>query len=135
MLSFAVRYAAAPAVLALGDLVWLSYFARAVFRPTLGPILREEINWRAVIAFYLLYAVGIVVFAVGPALANQSARQALIYGLLFGFFAYITYDVTNYATLNAWTIKLAVMDVAWGTFISGVAGLISYSATRALASS
>jgi uncharacterized membrane protein len=135
VLSIAIRYVAVLAVLAIGDLVWLSYFARAVFRPTLGPILREEIDWRAAILFYLLYAAGVAIFAVAPALANQSARQALLTGFLFGFFAYMTYDVTNFATLNAWTIKLAVMDVAWGTFISGIAGIAGYSATRTLAGS
>jgi len=135
MLSIAVRYVAALAVLATGDLLWLSYFARTVFRPTLGPILREEIDWRAAILFYLLYAAGIAIFAIAPALANQSARQALLYGFLFGFFAYMTYDITNFATLSAWTIKLAVIDIAWGTFISGVAGLVGYGATRAVAGS
>jgi uncharacterized membrane protein len=133
MLSVVVRYVAALAVLAIGDFIWLGYFARAVFQPTLGPILRENIDWPAAILFYLLYAVGVVIFATGPALASQSAIKALLYGFLFGFFAYMTYDVTNYATLNAWTVRLAVMDVAWGTFISGLAGLISYSAARAIA--
>jgi uncharacterized membrane protein len=133
MLSIVVRYVAALAVLAIGDFIWLGYFARAVFQPTLGPILREDINWPAAVLFYLLYAVGVVIFATGPALASQSATKALFYGFLFGFFAYMTYDVTNYATLNAWTVRLAVMDVAWGTFISGLAGLTSYAAARAIA--
>ena len=132
MLSIAVRYVAALVVLVVGDILWLGYFAHAVFQPTLKPILREEIDWRAAVLFYLLYAVGIAVFAVAPALANRSAWLALGYGLLFGFLAYMTYDATNYATISAWTIKLAVMDVGWGTFISGIAGLASYGATRAL---
>lgn len=132
MLSVALRYVVALAVLAVGDLLWLGYFARAVFEPTLKPILREHTDWGAAILFYLLYAVGIVVFAARPALANRSGRQAALYGLLFGFLAYMTYDVTNYATLSAWTVKLAVMDVSWGTFISGVAGLASYGVTRAV---
>ena len=132
MLSIAIQYVAALVVLVVGDIAWLSYFAHAVFQPTLKPILRPEVDWRAVVLFYLLYAVGIVVFAVGPALANRSASQALVYGLLFGFLAYMTYDVTNFATLSAWTIKLALMDGGWGTFISGAAGLASYGAARAI---
>lgn len=132
MLSIAVRYGAALAVLAAGDILWLRYFVHAVFQPTLKPILREEIDWRVAILFYLLYAIGIAVFAVTPALASRSAWPALGYGLLFGFLAYLTYDATNYATLSAWTVKLAVMDVGWGTFISGVAGLASYGITRAV---
>ena len=134
MLSIAVRYVAALVVLVVGDILWLGYFAHAVFQPTLKPILREEIDWRAAILFYLLYAVGIAVFAAAPALASRSAWLALAYGLLFGFLAYMTYDVTNYATISAWTIRLAAMDVGWGTCISGVAGLVSYGVTRAVAS-
>jgi uncharacterized membrane protein len=135
MLSIAIRYVTALAVLVAGDILWLGYFAHAVFQPTLKPILRDEIDWRVAVLFYLLYAIGIAVFAVTPALAGRSAWQALGYGLLFGFFTYMTYDATNYATISAWTIKLAVMDVAWGTFISGIAGLASYGVTRAIAHS
>jgi len=133
MLSLAIRYFVTLIVLVVGDILWLGYFAHAVFRPTLKPILREDVDWRAVVLFYLLYAVGIAVFAISPALAQRSARMALLYGLLFGFLAYMTYDVTNFATLKAWTFKLAVMDTGWGTFISGVAALIGYGATRLIA--
>jgi len=132
MLSITVRYVAALVVLVVGDILWLGYFAHAVFQPTLKPILRDDIDWRAAVLFYLLYPVGIAVFAVTPALAGRSAWLALGYGLLFGFLAYMTYDATHYATISAWTIKLAVMDVAWGTVISGVAGLVSYAVTRAV---
>jgi len=132
MLSIAVRYVVALVVLAVGDVLWLGYFAHSVFQPTLKPILRDEIDWRAAVLFYLLYPVGIAVFAVSPGLAGRSAWLALGYGLLLGFIAYLTYDATNYATISAWTIKLAVMDVAWGTVISGVAGLVSYAVTRAV---
>jgi len=132
MLSIAIRYVAALAVLAIGDVFWLGYFGRTVVNPTLKPIMRDTLDWRAIVLFYLLYTIGIIVFAVAPALANRSAGQAFFYGLLFGFLAYMTYDVTNYATISVWTIKLAVMDVAWGTFISGVAGLVSYGVTRAV---
>jgi uncharacterized membrane protein len=132
MLSITVRYVAALVVLVVGDILWLGYFAHAVFQPTLKPILRDEIDWRAAVLFYLLYPVGIAVFAVAPALAGRSAWLALGYGLLFGFLAYMTYDATNYATISAWTIRLAVLDVGWGTFISGVAGLVSYAVTRAI---
>lgn len=133
MLSIATRYIAALVVLVVGDVVWLAYFARQVFQPTLKPILRDNVDWRAVVLFYLLYAAGIAIFAISPALANRSARAAFVYGLLFGFFAYMTYDVTNFATIKAWTIRLALMDVGWGTFISGVAALAGYGATRAIA--
>ena len=133
MLSIATRYIAALVVLVVGDILWLQYFAHAVFQPTLKPILRDDVDWRAVVLFYLLYAAGVVIFAISPALTQRSGRLALTYGLLFGFFAYMTYDITNFATIKTWTIRLALMDVGWGTFITGVAAILGYCAARALA--
>ena len=130
MLSYGVRYGVVLLTLVVGDLLWLSYFARTVFRPTLGPMLRDPPIWTAAALFYLLYALGVVIFAVGPAFRLASWRTAIAYGALFGFFAYMTYDLTNLATIRVWTVRLAVMDVIWGTFVSGLAGLLGYAIAR-----
>ncbi len=131
MLGYAVRYAVALVILAGGDGLWLSYFAGAVFRPTLGPLLRDPPSWTAIILFYLLYPVGIVCLAVAPALQAPSAKTAILCGALFGFMAYMTYDLTNFATLRVWTVRLAAMDVAWGTVLTALCALGSYLAARA----
>lgn len=127
-MTWVTRYVAALAVLGIGDALWLMlYFAPKVFRPTLGPILREDTQWSAAIAFYLLYGVGILLMAVAPALrVGGGWSTALLYGAMFGFFAYMTYDLTNYATLKGWTVHLAIQDVAWGTFISALAATAAY---------
>lgn len=131
-MTWVTRYVAALLVLGIGDALWLMlYFAPKVFRPTLGPILREDMQWTAAIAFYLIYAVGIIVMAVAPALRSGAGwSTALVYGAMFGFFAYMTYDLTNYATLKAWTVQLAVQDVAWGTFISAIAAAAAYMVAK-----
>jgi uncharacterized membrane protein len=46
-----------------------------------------------------------------------------------------TYDFTNLATLKGWTTALLVVDVAWGTFVTGAAALAGYSAARLLPAS
>jgi uncharacterized membrane protein len=126
-MSIAIRYVVALLVLAGGDALWLRYFAPAVFRPTLGSILLEDPRWAAVIVFYLVYPIGVLVFAVSPALRTGSIWTALLYGALFGLFAYGTYDMTNFATLKAWTLPLALMDTAWGVFLTGAAAAVSYA--------
>lgn len=133
MLSYAIRYAAALAVLVVGDALWLSYFAPAMFRPTLGAILRDPPNWTAVVLFYLLYAAGVVIFAVGPALRANAWATALLYGALFGFFAYMTYDLTNLATIRLWTVRLAAIDIAWGTALTALVALASTLMCQAIA--
>jgi uncharacterized membrane protein len=130
MLSYAIRYGVVLATLVIGDMLWLSYFARTVFRPALGAILRDSPIWAVAALFYLLYALGVVVFALGPACRLASWRAALFYGALFGFFAYMTYDLTSLATIRAWTFRLAALDVLWGTFVTGLAGFLSYVISR-----
>ena len=44
---------------------------------------------------------------------------------IFGLFAYGTYDLTNYATLRNWDLTLTAVDMAWGTFVSGVAAALA----------
>lgn len=41
-------------------------------------------------------------------------------GAMFGFFAYATYDLTNLATLKDWPVGVSLLDVAWGSLVSGV---------------
>lgn len=112
------------------DLLWIGYLGRDIYRRGMGPILVDQVNIPAALAFYFIYAVGLVIFAVGPALANGSWRTALIWGALFGFFAYATYDFTNMATLTHFPLSMALIDLAWGTFMSAVAATGGFLVAR-----
>ena len=135
-MNLVLRYVVVLAVLAIGDAAWLSYFAPAVFRPTLGGILLDDPRWSAAILFYLLYALAVLIFPLPAGLRARSLMVALACGALFGFFAYMTYDLTNFATIKAWTTRLAAMDVAWGTALTALATGAGYLvASRAYRSS
>ena len=108
------------------DLVWLGVIAKGFYQKHLGYLMRPQINWAAAILFYLLFIIGIVFFAVRPALALQSPMRALVYGALFGFFAYATYDLTNLATVKDWPVIVTAIDLIWGTVLCGAVALGSY---------
>ena len=78
----------------------------------------------------MLYAVGIVSFAVTPALETDSWVRAMTVGALLGLITYSTYDLTNLATLRGWSAKLALIDLAWGTIITSLAATVGYFAIR-----
>lgn len=121
------------AIVFLGlDFVWLSKIAKNFYFDRLGHLLMDRPNLGAAAAFYAVYVIGIVIFAVAPALRDDSAATALVYGALFGFFAYATYDMTNYATLRDWPLGVAVADIAWGTCLTGVSALLGFLGTRFL---
>ena len=117
--------AAALPFLAL-DAAWLSTMAQRLYRPALGPIMREDFDVSAAGAFYVLYVAGIVVFAVQPSLR---APGALARGAFFGLVAYATYDLTNQATLRGWPWHVTLADLAWGTFATAAAAAIAHLVT------
>jgi len=115
------------------DMVWLSVMAPRFYRPTLGDIALSSVNLPPAVLFYAIYPVGLCIFAVAPALKSGSAGTALLYGALFGFFTYATYDLTNQATLRNWTVSLTVVDVAWGTCVAGIAAVVAFFAATKFA--
>ncbi len=108
------------------DMVWLGLIAKSFYEKQLAHFLGEKVNWAAAITFYLLFVVGIILFAVFPALRKDSLSQAVVYGALFGFFCYATYDLSNLATLKDWPVVVVVVDITWGAFISALTSAASY---------
>lgn len=99
------------------DLLWLGVIARGFYRTNLAHLLSPSVNWPAAFAFYLIYIAGILYFAVAPALAANSLWSALIDGALFGLFTYLTYELTNMATLPDWPLRVVILDTLWGVVL------------------
>jgi uncharacterized membrane protein len=132
---YVVAYIAAATGFLLLDFLWLGFVAKTFYRQEIGALLLEKFNMTAAIGFYLIFVVGVVIFAVLPALQAGSWKTALLYGALFGFFTYATYDMTNLATLKGWSFPVTVVDIAWGAFLTGISALAGYLATRAVVGS
>jgi uncharacterized membrane protein len=103
------------------DAVWLTLMAQPFYRVHIGHLLAPDFALGPAVAFYLLYVTGIV------ALAQRGAadwREAALRKAMLGLVAYGTYDLTNEATLQGWPTVVTVVDLVWGTVLTGtVAGL------------
>jgi len=108
------------------DLVWLLGIAKSLYRDDMGDLMASEPKLMAGLAFYLLYALGATIFVTIPALSKQSLVYALQYGALFGFFCYMTYDLTNLAVIRDFPTRLAFIDMAWGSFVTAVSAGLAY---------
>lgn len=129
---YAVAYVSTAIVFALLDFLWLTRVGPGLYKPILGDLLAPSPRGGPAIAFYLLYILAILIFAVAPALQSGTWRTALVWGALLGFFAYATYDLTNHATLRVWALKITLMDMAWGTFATAAGATGGYLITKAL---
>ena len=120
MSKYFAAYGVTAFVLIAIDLVWLGLIAKPLYQSGIGHLMADKPNIVIALGFYLLYALGLMVFAVTPEQSALGWSRALMVGALFGFFAYATYDLTNLSTLRDWPLSLALMDIAWGTLVSGV---------------
>ena len=128
---YALGYLLTGLSFALIDSIWLRTMYTRLYQPEIGELL-GGLRLGPAIAFYLLYIGGMMWFAVGPALANGRWQTALVQGAVLGFMCYATYDLTNFATLKIWSMKVTLLDIMWGTVLTGSASLAGWAATQAI---
>ena len=126
MTRYAAAYFSTLIVFLAIDFVWLSSTANTLYKPVLKEILAPDFRIAPAIVFYLLFCLGIVIFGVAAGIRSGNWQDALLFGALFGFFAYATYDLTNQATLKVWDTKLTVIDMIWGSILSGTSATAGY---------
>ncbi len=117
MLKYLLTYLGTGLGFAAIDLIWLNN-SSGLYRPTLDPVMADQVNLTAALAFYAVYILGLVVMAVVPAGRAGSWRMAAGKGAMLGAFAYATYDLTNQATLKVWATRITLADITWGTFVT-----------------
>jgi len=132
-MTYFIAYISVLVVFGIIDAGWLSTMGNILYRPTLGDILLQNLRLGPAIAFYAVYPIGVVAFAVLPSLRSGSLATAFFSALLFGALAYATYDLTNYATLRNWTLQISVLDIGYGAVASGVAATVATLVARKFA--
>lgn len=126
MMNFVKLYLVSLFVFLIIDFIWLGIIAKNLYKEQIGYLMTSDIRWGAAVLFYALYILGLMIFAILPALKENAWGYSVGYGCLFGLICYATYDLTNLATLKDWPIKIVVYDLIWGSFISGVVSLTAY---------
>jgi uncharacterized membrane protein len=125
---FLAAYFGAAVAFVILDALWLGTVAKSFYFTQLAGLLREKPDFAVAAVFYVIYIGGIVYFAIMPALNAGGMATALLNGAMLGFLAYSTYDATNLATLKGYPAVVAVVDVVWGTFLTGTASAAGYLA-------
>jgi uncharacterized membrane protein len=108
------------------DAIWLTTMFKRFYKIHLGYYL-DSFRIIPTVAFYLIYSFGVTLFIVFPLnIFIKTGYLTIFYlGAIFGFVNYSTYNLVNNATLSKWSTKAALVDIAWGTFATGLACSIS----------
>jgi uncharacterized membrane protein len=125
-------YLIALAVFLPIDLLWIGVVARDFYRDSMGALMADRPRMAIGLIFYALFLVGLVIFGMRAGIAANDWKPAALWGALFGFFCYATYDLTCLAVMKDYPVKLALVDLAWGTIISGVTSALAVLIGKAL---
>lgn len=124
-------YLVAGATFMIIDLIWLGFIAKDVYRKEMGSLLTQSFKVAPAAAFYILYVAAVVYFAVMPAFRSGQWTDAIVPALFFGLAAYGTYDLTALAVVRDWPLRLSLIDLAWGTFLTALsASIAAYAIVR-----
>ena len=104
----------------------LQIFANQKFHATLFKnVQKSPLNVRIIpaILVYVLMPFAVTYFAI---LQSKSIKDAGLKGALLGLTIFGVYDLTNLATLDGWTIEMAIRDILWGIIMFTITSVVGY---------
>ena len=110
------------------DVFWIYFVATPMYKQEVGSLM--ELKIPPALIFYVVFLLGLIFFVINPNLSNTLFNVFLI-GAFFGLVTYGTYDLTVYASMNIFSLKLVIADILWGMFLSGsVAALTVFTVNK-----
>jgi uncharacterized membrane protein len=110
------------------DVIWLTVISKNLYSNSIGHLMAENPKLLPAAIFYLIFVVGVIIFAVLPGYQDSSLIKTILLAALFGGLSYATYDLTNLATLKDWPVHITVIDIIWGASLSTLTSVAGYYA-------
>jgi uncharacterized membrane protein len=107
------------------DLIWLSQLAQPLYQAGIGHLMAAQPKLGFAALFYLVFVFGLIWCAVRPNAKKSGVKAIFFAGATFGFFIYASYDLTNLALLKDWPLGLSLIDITWGTLLSGTCAAVA----------
>ena len=111
------------------DVFWIYFVATPMYKQEVASLMQLKIP--PAILFYIIFLVGLIFFVINPNHGNTLVNVFMI-GAIYGLVTYATYDLTVYATMNIFSLKLVVADILWGMILSGSVATLTVFTTAKL---
>jgi len=110
------------------DVFWIYFVATPMYKEEVASLMQFKIP--PAILFYIIFLLGLIFFVINPNHGNTLVNVFMV-GAFYGLVTYGTYDLTVYATMNIFSLRIVVADILWGVFLSGsVATLTVFTAAK-----
>jgi len=126
MLKYVYLYLIVFGIFLIIDLIWLNLIAKNLYQKEIGNLLLKNPNILPAFLFYALFIVALLILVLIPGIQSYTLLKTILFGAVFGFITYATYDLTNLATLDGWSIKMTIIDLIWGTSVTTLITFLGY---------
>ena len=110
------------------DVFWIYFVATPMYKQEVGALM--ELKIPPALIFYVIFLLGLIFFVINPN-QNNTLINVFLIGAFFGLVTYGTYDLTVYASMNIFSLKLVIADILWGMLLSGsVAALTVFTINK-----
>ena len=104
------------------DVFWIYFVATPMYKQEVGSLM--ELKVPPALIFYVVFLLGLIFFVIHPN-QNNTLLNVFLIGAFFGLVTYGTYDLTVYASMNIFSLKLVIADILWGMFLSGAVAALT----------
>ena len=104
------------------DVFWIYFVATPMYKQEVGSLM--ELKVPPALIFYVIFLLGLIFFVINPN-QNNTLLNVFLIGAFFGLVTYGTYDLTVYASMNIFSLKLVIADIIWGMFLSGAVAALT----------
>ena len=111
------------------DVFWIYFAAAPMYKQEVASLM--ELKIPPAILFYIIFLLGLIFFVINPNYDNTLFNVFMI-GAFYGLVTYGTYDLTVYATMNIFSLKLVIADILWGMVLSGSVATLTVFTTAKL---
>lgn len=127
MLAIFLSYISWIITLLLLDAVMIYFVILPTFKKYIPTYLNTDPNIVAAVLFYLLYIWVLLILVILPGIDSKiSLLQILAKSALFGFGAYMTYELTSMSVMKWWSWNMVIVDTLWWTILTTIIGLVMY---------
>jgi uncharacterized membrane protein len=127
MLPIILSYVSGILTLLVLDGVMIWFVILPTFKKYIPTYLNTDMNFIAAIAFYLLYILVLLLLVVQPGIVQGLPfSKIIINSALFGFGAYMTYELTSMSVMKGWNWEMVTIDTLWGTILTTIIGIVMY---------
>ena len=104
------------------DVFWIYFVATPMYKQEVGSLM--ELKVPPALIFYVVFLLGLIFFVINPN-QNNTLLNVFLIGAFFGLVTYGTYDLTVYASMNIFSLKLVIADILWVMFLSGAVAALT----------